>query len=58
MCESKYGTYSSSNFCIKVVVEGIQGHFLLNIQRFEKHTTKANTTQNIIGYYYSICTKK
>ncbi len=31
MCESKYGTYSSTNLCIKVVVEGIQKHFLLDI---------------------------
>jgi hypothetical protein len=32
-----------------IVVEGIQRCFCMDIQRFEKDSTKINTTQNWVG---------
>jgi hypothetical protein len=38
------------------IIEGIQKCFCMDIQRFEKDSTRANTTQNWVGHYYTAST--
>ncbi len=39
-----------------VVVEGIQRCFCMDIQKSKRNSTKANTTYNQLGHYYTIGT--
>ncbi len=36
------------------IVEGIQRCFCMDIQRSERDSIRANTTQNWVGHYYTI----
>ncbi len=41
---------------IGTIVEGIQRCFCMDIQRFERDSTKVGTSHNWIGHYYTTST--
>jgi hypothetical protein len=54
-CESHYQSWIYHQCSIGWIVEGVQGYFCLDLQRFEGDTTQNSSTLNWIEYINTTC---